>query len=173
MGEVAQMKRNQEGLAVGGCLLYFQQLGSKAFLEGGLRLTISVSTRVYPSATGTHFMWVRRSSPNHLGFCPWRETRKRKLVEPTALAAAVKLRAATDTHSLFSTIRSRFLSLPATTHTGLGGFSDGVKLGPHPWVIWALVTVTFSGWDCCTCALRVTMGMRGYQEMIKWITCVP
>lgn len=56
MGEVAQMKRNQEGLAVGGCLLYFQQLGSKAFLEGGLRLTISVSTRVYPSATGTHFM---------------------------------------------------------------------------------------------------------------------
>lgn len=56
ISEVAQMKQAQEGLAAGACLsTALPAAGNNSFLEGGLKLIISVLTGVYPSATGTHF----------------------------------------------------------------------------------------------------------------------
>ena len=85
MGEVAQLKQAQK------------ELGSKSFLEGGFRLSISVFTIV-------HSLHMSEELPQPRGgfFLPEEKLRKRKSVEPTtAPATAVSFRVAIDTHFFF------------------------------------------------------------------------
>lgn len=174
VGKVAQLKQTQRNCQLEAVwLLHSQQLGRKSFLEEGFRPNVSMSTIVHPFCHWDPLLMSKEELPQPFGafFLHEEQLRKRKLVESTA--TEVSLKVATNTWFLFSTLQSIFLSSPATTHAGLGGFPDGVTLTLI--LEWSefLVTIYFSGWGCCFCTLRVTMDKREYQEMPKLITCVP